>query len=122
MRHWKRALALGFLSWLFPFIGGFAAFPLKRVDPALFDTVMALILLITAALLAARYFRGTEMSPAQAAMLGFLFVAINLVLDYPMFSHGPMQMTAGRYYAEIGAGYLLYPTFLLGSAWVRRKA
>jgi len=29
-------------------------------------------------------------------------------------------MTAARYYAEIGAGYLLYPAFLGGAAWVLR--
>jgi uncharacterized membrane protein YpjA len=82
---------------------------------------MAVILLATAALLARRYFRDIEPTAAEAAQLGFIWVAINLVLDYPMFSHGPMQMSMGRYYAEIGAGYLLYPTFLLGESWVRRR-
>ena len=38
-------------------------------------------------------------------------------MDYPMFAFGPMKMTAARYYAEIGAGYLLYPAFLWGYAW-----
>jgi hypothetical protein len=122
MRQWKRALALGFLSWLLPFIGGFAAFPLKRVDPALFDTVMALIVVGTGALLARRYFRDCAPTVREAVMLGFLWVAINLALDYPMFSYGPMKMTAARYYAEIGAGYLLYPAFLLGTARVARTA
>ena len=122
MKHWKRALALGFLSWLIPFAGGFVAYPLKRVNAGLFDTAMAVILLITAALLARRYFRDVELTGMEAAQLGFLWVAINLVFDYPMFSHGPMQMSMGRYYAEIGSGYLLYPVFLLVESWVRRRA
>ena len=27
---------------------------------------------------------------------------MNLAFDYPMFAYGPMQMTAPRYYSEIG--------------------
>ena len=40
----------------------------------------------------------------EAALLGFLWLAINLILDYPMFAYGPMRMSAARYYAEIGYG------------------
>jgi|SRR5271157_4279123 len=123
LTHWKRALGLGFLSWLLPFICGFAAFPLKRVNAPLFDTVMALAMVVTAALLAGRYFRhAAEIRAAEAVQLGLLWLALNLVLDYPMFAYGPMKMTAARYYSEIGAGYLLYPAFLWGNAWVRRPA
>jgi hypothetical protein len=120
--HWKRALGLGFLSWLLPFLFAFPVFPLKQTNPALFDTVMSLAVIGTAALLGRRYFRGIADRPAvaEAMLLGFLWLAINLVCDYPMFSYGPMKMTAARYYSEIGAGYLLYPAFLAGSVWVAR--
>ncbi|HXK06555.1 MAG TPA: hypothetical protein VMS37_29435 [Verrucomicrobiae bacterium] len=121
LTHWKRALALAFLSWLAPFVFAFAVFPLKHTSPALFDTAMSLAVVIVAALLARRYFRG-HAAPriGEAVLLGFLWLAVNLVLDYPMFAYGPMKMTAARYYAEIGAGYLLYPAFLGGAAWVLR--
>ena len=119
LTHWKRAAGLGFLSWLAPFICGFAAFPLKKASPALFDTVMALAVLATAAVLARRYFRDCAPRTGEALLLGFLWLAVNLIMDYPMFAYGPMKMTAARYYAEIGAGYLLYPAFLAGTAWVR---
>ena len=122
MKHWKRALGLGMVSWLAPFLGGFAAFPLKSANAPLFDTAMALMVVVSAALLTQRYFRDVPLTAAEALRLGFLWVAINLVLDCPMFAYGPMQMTAARYYSEIGAGYLLYPAFLWGNAWVRRPA
>ena len=48
MIAWKRAVPLGFASWLIPFVLLFAAFPLKRLNGPLFDTVMTLIVLITA--------------------------------------------------------------------------
>jgi hypothetical protein len=41
---------------------------------------------------------------------------MNLVFDYPMFAYGPMAMTAGAYYSEIGVAYLAFPTFGLGAA------
>jgi hypothetical protein len=121
LAHWKRALGLGFLSWLAPFVFAFPVFPLKQVSPALFDTVMSLAVVATGAALARRYFRG-DGAPrvAEAVLLGFLWLAINLVMDYPMFAYGPMKMTAARYYCEIGSGYLLYPAFLAGAAWVPR--
>ena len=122
LTQWKRALALGFVSWLLPFAFGFALFPLKQRNAPLFETLMALAIIFTAALLARPYFRdtGSHRMPEVAA-IGFLWLAINLVLDYPMFAYGPMQMTPARYYSEIGTGYLLYPACLLAGAWVFRR-
>jgi hypothetical protein len=113
LTHWKRALALGFLSWLLPFLLSFLAFPLKKANAPLFATVMFLILILVAAPLRDRYFRDIGAPQAgEAALLGFLWLAINLAMDYPMFAYGPMKMTAAHYYSEIGAAYLVYPAFL----------
>jgi hypothetical protein len=120
MIHWKRALALGFLSWLGPFVFAFPVFPLKHANPPLFDTVMALAVIAAAAILGRRYFRDHAPRAGEALLIGFLWLAINLVFDYPMFNFGPMKMSAAQYYSEIGAGYLLYPAFLAGAAWVSR--
>jgi hypothetical protein len=123
IRNWKQALGLGFLSWLLPFAISFVAFPLKKVNTPLFETVMSLVVVMTAALLARRYLRqGPAAAIGEAVLLGFLWLAINLILDYPMFAYGPMRMSAARYYSEIGAGYLLYPAFLSGTAWLGRSA
>ena len=65
MKHWKRALGLGMVSWLAPFLGGFAAFPLKSANAPLFDTAMALIVVVTAALLTRRYFRDVPLTAAR---------------------------------------------------------
>jgi hypothetical protein len=120
--HWRQALGLGFLSWLLPFLFAIPVFPLKQMNPPLFDILMSLAVIGAATLLGRRYFHGSAGQPAviEAMLVGFLWLAINLVCDYPMFSYGPMKMTAGRYYSEIGASYLLYPAFLAGSVWVAR--
>jgi hypothetical protein len=116
--NWKRALALGFLSWLLPFIFAFAVYPIKRANAPLFETIMSVAVVLLAGVLAGHYFRDVRPRMAEAALLGFLWLAINLILDYPMFSYGPMRMSAAHYYSEIGAGYLLYPAFLTGSCWM----
>ncbi len=120
--RWPAALWLGFLSWLVPFVIGFAAFPLKKANPALFETTMTLVVLLTAVLLFQRYFRGQAVTISQALWLGFLWLAINLVFDYPMFAYGPMKMTAAGYYSSIGLDYLIFPIFGFGAAWTATRS
>jgi hypothetical protein len=109
--RFKRALLLGLLSWLIPFATSFALFPLKKANPPLFTTLMYLIELSTAGLLLSSYFRGSRITPPEAALVGTLWLAMNLVFDYPMFAFGPMKMTAAGYYSEIGLVYLTFPLF-----------
>lgn len=45
---------------------------------------------------------------------------LNLVFDCPMFAYGPMQMTASRYYSEIGVGHLAFPAFAFWPARLTR--
>ena len=111
MTAWKRAVGLGLVSWLIPFLIGFGLFPLKHSNAPLFETLMALVVLITAGALFQVYFRGRAISAGEGFSVGVLWLAINLVLDYPMFAYGPMQMTAAAYYSEIGPAYLTFPAF-----------
>ncbi|MBZ5619820.1 MAG: hypothetical protein LAQ69_14010 [Acidobacteriia bacterium] len=116
MIPWKRATLLGLLSWLAPFLISLLAFPLKRTNAPLFETLMTVVTLMTAALLLPRCFRD-RVAPVHAAVLvGAAWMAINLVLDYPMFAFGPMKMDASKYYSEIGLDYLIFPVFAFGAA------
>jgi hypothetical protein len=121
LKHWKRALALGFLSWLVPFAISFCIYPLKKASEPLFETAMSLVLVGVGGGLSRRYFRDEAPGVVPALALGIVWAAINVVFDYPMFAYGPMRMSAARYYSEIGAGYLLYPTFLACAAWMARR-
>jgi uncharacterized membrane protein YpjA len=113
---WKRGLLLGFLSWLLPFAISFLIFPVKRWDAPLFSTVMNLVVLLVAGLLFYFYFRGRPVTISEALLVGSLWVVCNIVLDYPLFSHGPMRMTPLAYYSEIGLAYLIFPLFGFGAA------
>jgi hypothetical protein len=54
---WKRALALGFVSWLIPFVAAFPLFPIKASNAALYSTLLNLIGLANLAWLLGVYFR-----------------------------------------------------------------
>ena len=118
---WKRAAVLGFLSWMIPFVISFIVFPLKKANAPLFGTLMSLVVLLTAAALLNRYFRNRPVSVNEAVRVGALWLAINLLIDYPMFAYGPMKMTAWGYYSEIGLNYLAFPIFAFGAARLARQ-
>jgi len=119
MTAWMRAARFGLASWLIPFAISFAVFPLKQRNAPLFETLMALVLVVTAGVLFARYFHGRAAAPAEALWVGLLWTAINLALDYPMFHFGPMKMAPSVYWSEIGLAYLAFPAF---GFWAARMA
>jgi hypothetical protein len=119
MIAWKRAVPLGLASWAIPFAFSFLLFPLKKSNTPLFETLMALAELVVAGALFQRYFRGRAVSAGEAVPVGLLWLAINLVLDYPMFAYGPMKMQVWAYYSEIGLVYLTFPAF---GFWASRLA
>ena len=116
----KRALLLGVVAWLIPFAAGFVVFPIKQTNAQLFNSIMALAVVLTAAALLILYFRDRQVNVREAGIVGAMWVVMNLVLDYPMFAFGPMQMTAAQYYSEIGLEYLIYPIVAIGAAKLAR--
>jgi uncharacterized membrane protein YvlD (DUF360 family) len=111
-----RAVWIGFLSWLIPFVISFLVFPLKKTNAPLFSSIMYLVVLATAGALLHLYFRKRSVAVREAGLVGALWMAINLILDYPMFAYGPMKMTPLGYYSEIGLVYLTYPVFAILAA------
>ena len=119
MIAWKRAALLGFASWLIPFVISFLVFPLKKSNAPLFETLMTLVVLVTAGALFQLYFRGRTVSVHEALLVGLLWLVVNLAMDYPMFAYGPMKMQAWAYYSQIGLDYLTFPAF---GFWASRLA
>jgi hypothetical protein len=52
--------------------------------------------------------------------VGLLWLAMNLILDYPLFAYGPMAMPPAAYYAQIGLDYLTFPLYGLLAARLAR--
>ena len=116
-----RACLLGFLSWLIPFLVSFLLLPIKKFNLPLFTTLMYLIVLITAGALMKLYFRDRQIVPREALIVGTLWLAISLTLDFPMFGFGPMKMTPLAYYSEIGIVYATFPVFALLAAQFAKR-
>jgi hypothetical protein len=119
MIPWKRAALFGFASWLIPFVVSFPIFPVKKLNAPLFETLMMLVVLVTAGAMFQLYFRGRAISVREALSVGSLWLAVNLVMDYPMFFYGPMKMPASVYYSHLGLAYLTFPLF---GFWASRLA
>jgi hypothetical protein len=120
MMLWKRAVPLGFLSWLIPFLVSFLIFPLKKVNPPLFEAVVSLVVVLVAGTLLYFYFRNKVIVLREAFVVAGLWLLINLILDYPMFAYGPMKRSAATYYSEIGVAYLLFPAVAFGAGLLAR--
>jgi len=120
MLHWKRALTFGFTSWLIPFVLSCILFPIKLGNAPLYNNVLALIGLSTGAWLMSRYFANRPATLMEALFLALLWTAMNLVLDQPFFSFGPMRMNAVQYWSEIGLGYFTLPIFAVGATRLAR--
>jgi uncharacterized membrane protein YpjA len=118
MQSRKRAFAYGFLVWLFTLMVSMAAFPLKRSWSVLFDSVMAVALALSAVIFANRYFERCAVSSLrEGAELGAIWLVLNWLLDWPLFSYGPMRMSMLNYLADIGLTYLMLPIITVGIAY-----
>lgn len=116
MATWVRAVLFGLLSWFIPLAVSFVLTPIKRWDAPLFSGLMYLVVLITAGVLLANYFHRRTVTLHEAAIVGSLWLVMNLIFDYPMFAFGPMKMTVGSYYSQIGVVYVTFPVFGLLAA------
>lgn len=106
----KRVVIFGFVAWLIPFIIGVAVFPVKKSNPAFFETIMAVVLVIVGVVFARLYFKkAEEISLRQGIIVGMVWLCMGIVIDLFFFSWGPMQMAPLDYLLDIGLEYLIYP-------------
>ena len=121
MNSWGRAIGLGFLAWLIPFVVAFLAFPLRELARPVFESVMAVTVAGTAAGLGLGYVRRVPGVRAREGLaLGIVWFAMCVLIDAPlMLFGGPMQMSIGAYFGDIGLTYVSIPlvTWALAAAW-----
>jgi hypothetical protein len=107
--------------WLIPFVVAFLVFPLRESARPVFESVMAVTVAGTAAGLGWGYLRRVPGVPAREGLaLGIMWFAMCVLIDAPlMLLGGPMQMSVGAYFGDIGLTYVSIPliTWGLGAAW-----
>jgi hypothetical protein len=118
MKRYLRILGFGFLVWLVPFAVSFLIFPVKKSDRFLFESIMSVVVTVSAVVFAVLYFRKMRCGfLKEGAVAGVIWLAINLALDLCMFMEGPMKMPFIDYMKEIGLVYLVIPAVCIGFGW-----
>ena len=116
MRSWGRALGLGVLVWLAPFVVAIVVFPLHESSRALFESIMAVAVTGTAVGFGLLYLKRIAGSfVGEAIRLGVLWLVMAIAIDAPlMLLGGPMKMSVGQYMSDIGVTYLCIPVVTWG--------
>ena len=123
----RRALILGFLVWLIPFVVAVAVFPVKAWSRSLFESIMAVTLALPVVLFSVLYFRRVrEGFLREGIVLGLIWFAINVAIDLPLMLNPPINYTLAEYIMDIALTYLMIPVITVGiaiaSAGSRREA
>lgn len=111
-----RTLLYGGLIWLAAFAVSVLIYPLHETERPLFESIMPVTLAIaTTGLGVDLQRRLTNVGWRQGLLVGLIWLAINVVIDAPLFLiGGPMLMTVTDYVKDIGLTYLLIPVIMLG--------
>jgi hypothetical protein len=117
----KRAFLYGFLLWIIPFLASVVIFPLKKTDPAFFQSSLGVISMALVVLLTVHYFRKVQGSLKEGILLGLIFAIISWFFDFLFFIWGPIKMPLAAYVKEIGIGYLLYIVIPVAFGYSLRK-
>ncbi len=118
MSSWPRAVGFGLLVWLLPFVIAFLVFPLRESARPVFESVMAVAVAGTAVGLGLVYLRRVHaVRPREGLALGVLWFALCVLIDAPLrLLGGPMQISIGVYFGDIGLTYVSIPLITWGLA------
>jgi hypothetical protein len=114
----KRAFIYGFLLWIIPFLASVLIFPLKKTDPAFFQSILGVFSITLAVILTVHYFRKTQGNLKEGIFLGLIFAVISWFFDFLFFIWGPIKMPLVAYIKEIGIGYLVYLIIAIGFGYL----
>ena len=116
----RKALLLGLLVWLVPFVVALCIFPLKTSWRSLFESIMPVTLAAIVTGCALLYSRRVPApSLREGLLLGLLWWAISLAIDLPLMLSPPISMPPLEYAADIGLTYLMIPILTFGIAAAR---
>ena len=113
-----RAILYGVLVWLAAFAVAFTIFPLRESWRALFESIMPVVVVMATSFFAALYFRRvTKDFLREGALLGGLWLAINVIIDLPLMLSPPIDMGLVDYLADVALTYLVIPAVTIGIAF-----
>ncbi len=106
--------------WLMPFLGSLIIYPLRISFYPLFESIMSVIVSISAVIFSYFYFKNIEKSFAiEGVIIGIVWIIINIFIDLLLFlPASPMQINLSNYIMSIGLKYLIIPTVTIGFGYM----
>jgi len=124
MSHPLKLVLYGFGIWAVPFTVAMGIFAFIPPQTPLFNTIMLLVLTLTACYLSYRFLaQQTGADFGTGLTTGFIWAVIAVVFDVPFFFFvEQMKMTPADYFADIGLSYLVVPLIAasIGAALARK--
>ena len=117
MASWRRALLLGLLVWLLPFVIALIASQLKDSWRSLFESIMPVTLAAVVVGFSLLYFRQVGAPTVrEGVILGILWSIVSVLIDLPLMLSPPIKMPLIEYLADMGLTYLMMPIITAGIA------
>jgi hypothetical protein len=120
MKKLLKTILFGFLLWLTVFVTSVIIFPLKQSNPPFFETLIAIILSTLTILFGHLFFKSEVLTLKRCITVGLIWATVNIVVDLPLFSYGPMKKPLTDYMTDIGLTYLIIPIILSVYAYRRQ--
>ncbi len=122
MKKYLKLALFGFLTWLIPFVVSFLIFPLRSSYRPFFESIMAVVVAISAVLFTVLYLKKLTIGFLREGILtGVIWFIINIGLDLMLFMEGPMKMSFADYMMDIGFTYLIIPTVTIGFGYLLQR-
>lgn len=122
MKHFLSLAGYGVLLWLIVFVSAMMMFKLRTDDLPLFESLIAVALATATSVVSILYFRGISQNFFAAGIrAGLIWMLVNLAIDLPMFSAGPMKMPLLDYFKDIGFTYLMIPEITITFGFLLEK-
>lgn len=116
MNNSQRIVVYGVAIWALPFVIGMMLFSIQASHADIFDTIMKLVLLLAVLIFSTKYLSRTEESSLKHLVnVGFIWAAICLAIDVPLFVF-VFGWSIHQYAQDVPLGYLLIPLATGGMA------
>jgi uncharacterized membrane protein YpjA len=122
MKRIPKIILYGFLIWLIVFIVSVIIYPIHDVHRPFFESIMPVTIVLCTVVFSILYFEDEKNDLFQEGFIvGFSWLAINIIIDLFFFMEGPMKMSIGDYMMDIGFTYLIIPIITSGFAYILEK-
>ena len=107
---------------MIPFGVSILIFPLRDAERPLFEAIMPVVLTVFCVLFANLYFRKLKSNfVREGLILGVLWFVVRVVIDLPLLTLSPLNMSFVEYMKDIGLTYLILPAITTGFGYLLEK-